>query len=170
MVKLNTKPSPKPKKLTAKKKKELLTKLETTVHNVANKGLYFVSGTKQTFYKVIDSKNKRITYTDISVEEAADAIKEILNKATIKDHAVLIKQLNLTVAKHQKGIDKLIMDLRFYKHSIEVTKDFEKMAIMEAREQDAYGKYLYLKDEYISSLFINRTHYSHSITNIATFR
>ena len=144
MVKLNTKPSPKPKKLTAKKKKELLTKLETTVHNVANKGLYFVSGTKQTFYKVIDSKNKRITYTDISVEEAADAIKEILNKATIKDHAVLIKQLNLTVAKHQKGIDKLIMDLRFYKHSIEVTKDFEKMAIMEAREQDAYGKYLYL--------------------------
>lgn len=170
MVKLNTKPSPKPKKLTAKKKKELLTKLETTVHNVANKGLYFVSGTKQTFYKVIDSKNKRITYTDISVEEAADAIKEILNKATIKDHAVLIKQLNLTVAKHQKGIDKLIMDLRFYKHSIEVTKDFEKMAIMEAREQDAYGKYLYLKDEYISSLFINRTHYSHGITNIATFR
>jgi len=93
-----------------------------------------------------------------------------LNKATIKDHAVLIKQLNLTVAKHQKGIDKLIMDLRFYKHSIEVTKDFEKMAIMEAREQDAYGKYLYLKDEYISSLFINRTHYSHGITNIATFR
>lgn len=170
MVKSNTKPSLKPKKLTAKKKKELLTKLETTVNNVANKGLYFVSGSKQSFYKVIDSKNRRITYTDISIEEAADAIKDILNKASIKDHAVLIKQLNLTVSKHQKGIDKLIMDLRFYKHSLEVTEDFDKMCIIEAREQDAYGKYLYLKDEYISSLYINRTHYSKGVTNIATFR
>jgi hypothetical protein len=170
MVKLNTKPSPKPKKLTAKKKKELLIKLETTVHNVANKGLYFVTGTKQTYFKVIDSKNKRITYTDISVLEAAEAIKEILNKANINDHAVLIKQLNLTVAEHQKAIDKLIMDLRFYKHSMEVTTDFEKVCILEAREQDAYGKYLYLKDEYINSLYVNRTHQARGITNIATFR
>jgi len=159
MVKLNTKPSPKPKKLTAKKKKELLNRLETTVNNVASKGLYFVSGTKQTFFKVIDTKDKRITYTDISVSEAAEAITEILNRANIKDHAKLIKHLNLTVAKHQKGIDKLIMDLRFYKHSLDVTEDLERMHILEARMQDAYGKYLYLKDEYISNLWTNRMHY-----------
>ncbi len=160
MVKLNTKPSLKPKKLTAKKKKELLTKLETTVNNVASKGLYFVSGTKQTFFKVIDSKDKRITYTDISVSEAAEAITEILNRANIKDHAKLIKHLNLTVAKHQPNIDKLIMDQRFYKHSLDVTEDVERMHILEAREQDAYGKYLYLKDEYISNLWVNRmNHY-----------
>jgi hypothetical protein len=170
MVKLNTKPSPKPKKLTAKKKRELLNKLQTTVTNVATKGLYFVSGTKQSFYKVIDSKNRRITYTDISVEEAAEAITEILNKAHVKDHATLVKQLNLTVAKHQPNIDKLIMDLRFYNNTIATSDDFETICIVEARQQDAYGKYLYLKDNYISSLYINRTHYSQGVTNIATFR
>jgi len=62
------------------------------------------------------------------------------------------------------------MDLRFYHHTLEVTEDFEKVCIVEAREQDAYGKYLYLKDDYIGSLYINRTHYSQGITNIATFR
>jgi len=160
MAKSNTKPFPKPRKLTAKKKKELLNKLETTVNNVANKGLYFVSGTKQTFFKVIDSKDKRITYTDISVSEAAETITEILNKANIKDHAKLIKNLNLTVAKHQPNIDKLIMDQRFYKHSLEATDDIERMHVLEAREQDAYGKYLYLKDEYITNLWLNRmNHY-----------
>ena len=164
MVKSNTKPSLKPKKLTAKKKKELLNKLETTVNNVVRKGLYFVSGTKQTFFKVIDSKDKRITYTDISVSEAAEAIKEILNKANIKDHAKLIKHLNLTVAKHQPNIDKLIMDQRFYKHSLEATNDIQRMHVLEAREQDAYGKYLYLKNAYINNLWSNRTyHYRESV-------
>jgi hypothetical protein len=51
------------------------------------------------------------------------------------------------------------MDLRFYKHSLDVTEDVERMHILEAREQDAYGKYLYLKDEYISNLWVNRMHH-----------
>tara|TARA_B100000902_G_scaffold56651_1_gene63470 strand:+ start:2209 stop:2721 length:513 start_codon:yes stop_codon:yes gene_type:complete len=170
MVKSNTKPIPKSRKLTPKKKKELLNKLENTVKNVSKRGLYFVVGNKQSFFKVIDSKDKRITYTDISIREACDVIQEILNSATTKDIPLLINKLNEVVRKHQPQVDKFIMDLRFYNHTIDTTDDMDKLIITEARQQDAYGRYQHAKENYISALYICKVHHSQaSRTNPSSF-
>ncbi len=169
MVKQNTKHIPKSRKLTAKKKKELLSKLENTVKNVSNRGMYFVVGNKQSFFKVIDSKDKRITYTDISIREACEVIQQILNKATNKEIPTLIKKLNEVVKTHQPNVDKYIMDLRFYNHTLDTTTDFDKIIITEAREQDAYGRYLHAKECYISALHICRTHFSNPAQSSTTF-
>lgn len=162
MVKSNTKPIPKTRKLSPKKKQELLNKLENTVKNVSKRGMYFVVGNKQSFFKVIDSKDKRVTYTDISIKEACDVIKEILNSATNKEIPVLIKKLNEVVSKYQPQVDKLIMDLRFYNHTLDTSTDIDKIIITEARFDDAYGRYQYAKDNYISALYICKTHHSMS--------
>ncbi len=170
MVKLNTKPIPKSRKLSPKKKKELLSKLENTVKNVSKRGLYFVVGNKQSFFKVIDSKDKRVTYTDISIREACDVIQEILNRATNKEIPVLIKQLNEVVTKHQPQVDKFIMDLRFYNNTIDTTDDMEKLIITEARQQDAYGRYQHAKETYINALYVCNVHHSQGYrTNPSSF-
>jgi hypothetical protein len=127
-------------------------------------------GNKQSFFKVIDSKDKRVTYTDISIREACDVIQEILNRATNKEIPVLIKQLNEVVTKHQPQVDKFIMDLRFYNNTIDTTDDMEKLIITEARQQDAYGRYQHAKETYINALYVCNVHHSQGYrTNPSSF-
>ena len=78
MAKRNTK-STLNKKLSKKKKAELVNKLDNAVKSISKRNLYFVSGNKDRYFSVVDSTTKKPIFKEIPISEAAQLIVRLCN-------------------------------------------------------------------------------------------
>lgn len=141
-----------------KNKKYLAEKLEQAVSNVSKRNMYFVSGNKDSFFKVVNGKNKNAEFFDIPTADSAHAIAYVLNKSTHKTLDKIKKDIQSAVDKYSPQIEKYIIDLRFYNHTIETTNDIDKIIIIESRKDLAYTRYLAHKQDLRNKIYFSLTH------------
>lgn len=151
MAKQNTKSTLK-KKLSKKKKTELVNKLDNAVKSISKRNLYFVSGNKDRYYSVIDSTTKQPIFKEIPISEAAQLIVRLCNTTSktkirkVKDH------IEDAIIKHGRELNKHINDLYFYNHTLKTTKDIDKVIITEARKDMSLNYYYKIKHTFLGQL------------------
>lgn len=141
-----------------KNKKYLAEKLEQAVSNVSKRNMYFVSGNKDSFFKVVNGKNKNAEFVDIPTADSAHAIAYVLNKSTSKTIDKVKKDIQSAVDKYSAQIEKYIIDLRFYNHTLNSTSDIDKIIIIESRKDMAYTRYLAHKEDMRNKIYFSLTH------------
>jgi len=139
-------------------KKLIADKLQKAVSNVAKRNMYFVSGDKKSFFKVVNGKNKNAEFVDIPTADSAHAIAYVLNKSTNKTLDKVKKDIQTAVDKYSPQIEKYIIDLRFYNHTLNATSDIDKIIIIESRKDLAYTRYLAHKQDMRNKIYFSLTH------------
>jgi len=146
MVKQNTK-STLNKKLSKKKKAELVNKLDNAVKSISKRNLYFVSGNKERYFSVVDSTTKKPIFKEIPISEAAQMIVKLCN-TTSKTKINKVKgTIENVLVKNGRELNKHINDLFFYNYTIRTTKDIDKLIITEARKDMSLNYYYKVKDD-----------------------
>lgn len=140
------------KNISKKKKLEIANRLEQVVHNVSKKNIYFVVGDNNKLYSVINGKTKKAEIVDIPIGQAAYTICSVLNKAPTPKIIGLVSRCKDIVNRYRKEIFKHINDLYFYNHTINSTKDLDKMIITESRRDISALKYKQVKHSLVSML------------------
>ena len=151
MVKQNTKHTPR----TQIDKKHLSVKLELLSKNVAKKGMFFVSKNKHdsNTFSVIDVKTKKPFLDDILTYDLAHSVANMLNRTEI--NALKQKRENVLryLKRYQREVEKHIVDMMFYTHTLDTTTDADRFFITQTRLELSKSRFEQLIAKIRSGLF-----------------
>lgn len=149
MVKQNTKHIHK-QELTDNKK-SIASKLDHLAKTVAKRGMFFATENKKTYtFSIINANTKKVVLDDIPTENIAYSICRCLNRCRIDQYDSVLKRL-VTITKDDIAyLYKHQMDVVFYNHTLEQSKDIEQILAIETR-LDISSQSISLLDRKITS-------------------